>query len=844
MKQTPFFQSFTQQLIHWRQQFKEFRQGLSLSKKTEKSENLPNSVKMKSSIYAVNKGYKRGKRTPLVFALALLSFIGVIGHDLYNQPQLRVGTIAPQTITAPVSALIEDKISTEQTRQLASKSSIPRLMVDLRVNGEIDQNLQQIINEGNEIRANEGPFPFFNKTILSLSTQRYLRSCSYWQWQALQVAVENNAKRKSGSSLKPESERDAAILLQNFSMSLVPTEQVESNNLLQKADFTQAVAELQAYRLKTSEQNLLALNTQILKARQGYSQASAKLLQVFTNNRKIVYKDTSFLDLPNDDWAKTQTGIYNSAERILTQGISPGLPLNILKNAVELQVQGLVPKDAEPIATKILMAVLKPNLKKDEIQTTIQAVEAAAGVKPVMVSVKPGEIIVRKGERIREWNFAVLDYYHLTRREINWLGLMLLGGLISGAVSIFAFMERRIKCRMRQSDHLLVLLLTLSTPLLLTMGINYTTWSAVGLLLGSFYGPILGVTVMGLVLLLLSVSLEVSKVALLAGAAAGLLGSCMAQRLRSREELALLSVVIALTQGGVYLTIKLLSGAAFGSSFYIILQEAAFFSLSGLAWSIVALGLSPYLEKFFDLVTPIRLAELANPNRPLLKRLATETPGTFQHTLFVATLAEAAAKQLSCNVELVRAGTLYHDIGKMHDPLAFIENQMGEPNKHDTEIKDPWKSAAIIKKHVTEGLVMARKHSLPTAIQAFIPEHQGTMQIAYFYHKAQQMAQADPTLIVDEADFCYDGPAPQSRETAIVMLADSCEAALRSLKDVTPEKALATLNNILRARWQENQLVHSGLKREEMSQIAEIFLQVWQQFHHKRIPYPKLKASN
>ena len=106
------------------------------------------------------------------------------------------------------------------------------------------------------------------------------------------------------------------------------------------------------------------------------------------------------------------------------------------------------------------------------------------------------------------------------------------------------------------------------------------------------------------------------------------------------------------------------------------------------------------------------------------------------------------------------------------------------------------------------------------------------------------MAQADPTLIVDEADFCYDGPAPQSRETAIVMLADSCEAALRSLKDVTPEKALATLNNILRARWQENQLVHSGLKREEMSQIAEIFLQVWQQFHHKRIPYPKLKASN
>jgi hypothetical protein len=204
----------------------------------------------------------------------------------------------------------------------------------------------------------------------------------------------------------------------------------------------------------------------------------------------------------------------------------------------------------------------------------------------------------------------------------------------------------------------------------------------------------------------------------------------------------------------------------------------------------------------------------------------------------------------------------------MHDPLGFIENQMGGPNKHDTEIKDPWKSAEIIKKHVTEGLVMARKHLLPTAIQAFIPEHQGTMLIAYFYHQAQQMAQEDPNLRVNEADFRYDGPIPQSRETGIVMLADACEAALRSLeasskrpvpvkgskvgegeekrsaKDVSVEQALTMLNNILRARWQDNQLIDSGLTREEMSKIAQIFVDVWQQFNHKRIAYPKLKATS
>jgi len=137
---------------------------------------------------------------------------------------------------------------------------------------------------------------------------------------------------------------------------------------------------------------------------------------------------------------------------------------------------------------------------------------------------------------------------------------------------------------------------------------------------------------------------------------------------------------------------------------------------------------------------------------------------------------------------------------------------------------------------------MARKARLPKAVQAFIPEHQGTMLIAYFYHQAQQAKNLDKpgSRTVNEADFRYDGPIPQSRETGIVMLADSCEAALRSLKDATPEEALTMINKILRARWQDNQLINSGITREEMSQIAEIFVQVWQQFNHQRIPYPKL----
>jgi putative nucleotidyltransferase with HDIG domain len=456
---------------------------------------------------------------------------------------------------------------------------------------------------------------------------------------------------------------------------------------------------------------------------------------------------------------------------------------------------------------------------------------------------KKGEVIVKKGEKITNRKFQILEHYRLIVRQINWMGLTIVAVVVTLGVWVFAWLERKSHNYLRQRDRLLVLLLTLTVPGVLAMGLPYTTWSAIGLLLGSFYGPTVGMTVVGLLSLISPVTTSINILVLLSGAVGGILSSYVAHRLRSREELALLGIITALTQGTVFLLLKILTGGVFGSGWYII-QEAGLFAVSGLSWSIVALGLSPYLETLFDVITPIRLAELANPNRPLLKRLATETPGTFQHTLLVATLAEAAAKELGCNVELVRAGTLYHDIGKMHDPLGFIENQIGSPNKHETEIKDPWKSAALIKKHVTEGLVMAKKHSLPTAIQAFIPEHQGTMAIAYFYHQAQQIAQENPQIIVDKADFCYDGPIPQSRETGIVMLADSCEAALRSLKDATPEKALNMLNNILRAKWQDDQLIDSGLTKAEMPKIAQIFVDVWQQFHHKRIAYPKAKAGN
>ncbi|WP_424099745.1 HD family phosphohydrolase [Moorena producens] len=757
---------------------------------------------------------------PVMWTLAVVSLTSVMGGRFYNQPQLDVDTVAPQTVRAPFDALVEDSKTTAERRKEAQRGAQPVLMIDQSVTERIDQNLEKSLDAVEELRTNSGVFPFVKTDVLSIATQRYLRQSKEWEWRAILAFsdIDNHVKGFDAEAKPP-----------------TPAE-----NSLNKA-FVEAVSELQSYRQQSSEQEFSALIESISAARQQYAQVLPQLSQYLSPEFSSL-DDVSVLDLSDQDWQKTRIVIKQAAGRMLTQGIVPGLPLNLIQEAVKVNLSSLMPQEAQPLAKYLLVRVLEPNLIENKELTKLIAEQAAEKVEPMMVSVQQGDVIVTAGETITQTDFVLLDYFDLSRRGINWPGLMGFGGLVTTTVGIFALVQRRVHPKWRRRDYILVLLLTLSMPISILFKSPFFkipyTMPAIGLLVGNFYGSTMGVTVVVLLTGLVTFSMEVTGEQVLANVAGGLLGALMAGRMRSREELAVLGVGVGLTQGVVSLIINLIISATASTIWYAVLPGALLFALSGLAWSIVALGLSPYLERLFDLVTPIRLAELSNPNRPLLKRLATEAPGTFQHTLFVASLAEAAAQELHCNVELVRAGTLYHDIGKMHDPLGFIENQMGGPNKHD-EINDPFKSAEIIKKHVTEGLVMARKHQLPKAVRDFIPEHQGKLLISYFYFQAQQKAQLEGTGSVDESYFRYDGPIPQSQETGVVMLADACEAALRSLKEVTPETALTVVNKILKARWQDNQLVDSGLTRQDLSKIAQVFIRVWQQYNHQRIAYPK-----
>jgi cyclic-di-AMP phosphodiesterase PgpH len=780
-----------------------------------------NPNQLASKLFSPRSSHPRRRKTSppqqsALLTVAILSLTSAIGYRYYNDPQLGVGIIAPQTVRAPDTARVVDAKTTEEERQKARLGFAPVLMIDQTENQEIYQALQRLLDQGDTIREQVSDLPFVNPSTLSTTAQQYLRQAPEAEWKQAIASAQTNG-----------------------TIALLPSTPNSSSNTPSLTNSSQqlAIIELQNYLRSASPEDFTALKQLILRARQSYGVAAKALVE--TADEPGSFYDVSLLNLTETEWNDTRAGVRRVLERMLLQGISPGLPDSALENAIRAQVADEVPSAGNELAIKMLTNIAKPNLATDNEKTRLLAEQAAQAVAQEVVEIRRGEVIVQQGQTITQADFVLLDHFGLSRRGINWPGLIGFATLVSGGVVIFLLIERRFHPGLRRRDHVLILLVALSAPLIIVLKVPTTSLPLVGLLVGSFFGSTLGVTVVALLGIALPMGMELSLTQLVASAIAGILGAVMAGRLRSREELAMLGGGVGLTQGAVYLILSLVVNSVPNPVWYAMATASALQGLLGVACSVIALGLSPYLENLFDLITPIRLAELSNPNRPLLKRLAAEAPGTFQHTLFVASLAEAAARSLSCNVELVRAGTLYHDIGKMHDPMGFIENQMGKPNKHDA-INNPWKSCKIIKKHVSEGLVMARKYRLPRAIQAFIPEHQGTMLIAYFYHQAQQEAKANSAVTVDEAEFRYDGPIPQTRETGIVMLADSCEAALRSLKDATPEEALAMVNRILRARWQDNQLVDSGLTRGEMSSIAEIFVRVWQQFNHQRIAYPKM----
>lgn len=263
--------------------------------------------------------------------------------------------------------------------------------------------------------------------------------------------------------------------------------------------------------------------------------------------------------------------------------------------------------------------------------------------------------------------------------------------------------------------------------------------------------------------------------------------------------------------------------------------------IGGLLNYFLLVALTPAFETIFGYVTDIKLLELANVNQPSLKELSMRAPGTYQHSIMVGNLAESAAEAIGANPLMTRIGAYYHDLGKMRNPRYFAENQPRGENPHD-KLK-PHMSALIIKNHVKDGIEIARKHRLPQDIVDFIPEHHGNALIGFFYARAKEQANLTGGPDVDENDFRYPGPKPQRRETALVMLADGCEAAVRSLPDPSPVRIRALVKKIVNSKFMDGQLDECDLSFKDMNAIVQSFNRALLNIYHARPVYPQIPGE-
>ncbi len=265
-----------------------------------------------------------------------------------------------------------------------------------------------------------------------------------------------------------------------------------------------------------------------------------------------------------------------------------------------------------------------------------------------------------------------------------------------------------------------------------------------------------------------------------------------------------------------------------------ILVNIAFATSNSVISPALTFGLIIFIEKSFKITTDLTLLELSDFNTPLLKELAGNAPGTFTHSMTLGTMVETAANEIGANPILARVGAYYHDIGKTTNPEGFVENQMDNHNVHDTLA--PEHSVELIVDHVRRGMDLAKKHKLPQEVIDFIPMHHGTMAISFFYEKAKKALGEDN---VDINDFRYPGPKPNTKETALLMLADACESAVRAMSEPDANKIENMINNLTRIRVNDGQLDEAPITFSDITKIKEAYLNVLLSQHHKRIRYPK-----
>ncbi len=544
-------------------------------------------------------------------------------------------------------------------------------------------------------------------------------------------------------------------------------------------------------------------------------------------------------ELSPGEWEQVVAAAVGVVETSLSDDVRED-ELDEVRQRVRERVTTELPDDARALAGDLAAAHIAPTRRVSEEATEQAKAAARAQVRPSEVEITQGERIVEAGSRVTALDVEELEALGLDEAGLD-LGGLLGAGLIASllAVLLVVFLWRfQPELWYRARPLLLFIMALLISALAIRIAGDRTLWAyvvptsaavlLVGILLQGYAAAALAATLALVAGLTNANSLELA-VYVLAGGIASLLAIAHAERLNAFLRA---GFVLGVTNLAVVGAFSLLSDRDLNG----FLQLGAAALVNAALAVILAVGSFAVLGNLFGIMTIFQLLELANPSNRLLRRLLMETPGTYHHSVMVGNLAERAAETIGADPLLARVAAYYHDVGKMKNPLAFIENQAGSHNIHDD--LDPETSARIIAAHIRDGIDLAYEHGLPVQVIGFIPQHHGTSVMSYFHGKALRDAGGNEEL-VNKDRFRYPGPRPQSREAAILMLSDGVEASVRSL-DVKDEASIRDMvGTIIDARLEDGQLDEADLTLRDVARIREAFVQQLLGMYHTRIKYPE-----
>ncbi|MBE6071813.1 MAG: HDIG domain-containing protein [Clostridium butyricum] len=551
------------------------------------------------------------------------------------------------------------------------------------------------------------------------------------------------------------------------------------------------------------------------------------------------------LDIPQKDLDGLQKNILN----IINSAYEKNLEENdeeAIKQAKETAIDDIkslgFSEDISNILGTVVTNQIKPNFFYDIDKTEEKVKEAQKSVSKVII--KQNQIIVKEGEPVTAEQLSILsDLGMLDDENVKeYLYVYLILGVFLATIMFLQVIYVKSNYEVIYKD-------TKKLALISVVNLISLIFARVFGLISPFLIPFACAPMLLSLLINYKISLVLSCLniilitalngfdiqVMMIGVICSLLSSTLLKRMQQRNELLYTTVYIAVISAIITLT----TGILISSDFMDILIKSGMTFIGGVLSGVFAIGILPFLESTFNEVTVLKLLELSNPNSPLLKRLLMEAPGTYHHSILVANLAELAAEEIGANAVIARVGSYYHDVGKVERPYFFGENLMGMENPHNKI--PPSLSASIIISHVKDGLELAKKHKLPRIIQEIIGQHHGKTVVKYFYYTMKN--NSDNPEEIKKEDYMYPGPIPSSKEAGIVMLADSTEAAVRSIKEPTKEKVSEMINNIINDKLSTGQLNNCELTLKDIEKIRKCFMASLNGIYHQRVEYPKEKKK-